>query len=74
VQDAARLVREAQDAGLVPDDHDPTLLAIGVLGAVSQFCHFHRIGRLTMSIDELALFVGQWTIQALAAVPSPAPG
>ena len=74
VQDAARLVREAQDAGLVPDDHDPTLLAIGVLGAVSQFCHFHRIGRLTMSIDELALFVGQWTIQALAAIPSPAAG
>ena len=28
----------------------------------------------TISIDELARFVGQWTIQALAAVPSPAAG
>ena len=74
VHDAARLVREAQAAGLVPDDHDPTLLAIGVLGAVAQFSHFHRTGRLAISIDELALFVGQWTIQALAAVPSPTAG
>ena len=71
VQDAARLVREAQAAGLVPDDHDARLLAIGVLGAVAQFSHYHRTGRLKLSIDELATFVGQWTIQALAAVPSP---
>jgi AcrR family transcriptional regulator len=71
VQDAARLVREAQQAGLVPEDHDPTLLAIGVLGAVSQFSHYHRAGRVKLSIDELAEFVGQWTVQALAAVPSP---
>ena len=74
VHDAARLVREAQAAGLVPDDHDPTLLAIGVLGAVAQFSHFHRTGRLAISIDELARFVGQWTIQAVAAVPSPTAG
>ncbi len=66
-----RLVREAQRAGLVPEDHDPTLLAIGVLGAVSQFSHYHRTGRVKLSIDELAEFVGQWTVQALAAVPSP---
>jgi AcrR family transcriptional regulator len=71
VQDAARLVREAQQAGLVPEDHDPTLLAIGVLGAVAQFSHYHRTGRAKLSIDELAEFVGQWTVQALAAVPSP---
>ena len=73
VEDAARLVREAQAAGLVPDDHDPALLAVGVLGAVAQFSHHHRTGRITLPIDELASFVGQWTIQALAAVPSPAP-
>jgi AcrR family transcriptional regulator len=73
VQDAARIVRQAQAAGLVPDDHDATLLAIGVLGAVSQFSHYHRTGRLKLSIDELAAFVVHWTIQALAAVPRPAP-
>jgi AcrR family transcriptional regulator len=70
VRDAARIIREAQDAGLVPDEHDPNLLAIGVLGAVAQFSHYHRNGRLQLSIDELAHFVGQWTIQAVAAVPT----
>src|SRR4029450_10560137 len=74
VHDAARLVPEAQSAGLVPDDHDPTLLAIGVLGAVAQFSHYHRTGRLPIPIAELARFVGQWTIPALAAVPSPTAG
>ena len=71
VRDAARLVREAQVAGLVPEDHDPTLLAIGVLGAVAQFSHYHRTGRVKLSIDELAEFVALWTIRALAAIPSP---
>ena len=47
VQDAARVVQEAQQEGLVPGDHDPTLLAIGVLGAVSQFSPLppHRTAR-----------------------------
>ena len=71
VGDAARVVAEAQAAGLMPDGDAPELLAIGVLGAVSQFCHFHRTGRIDLSIDELARFVGQWVVQALAAVPSP---
>jgi AcrR family transcriptional regulator len=71
VQDAARVVKEAQAEGLVPDDHDPTLLAIGVLGAVSQFSHYHRTGRLDLPIDELARFVGDWTVNALAGRPSP---
>ena len=71
IQDAARLVRQGQRAGLVPDEHDPTLLAIGMLGAVSQFSHHHRTGRIALSIDDLADFVGQWTVQALGAVPSP---
>ena len=53
VQDAARLVTEAQTGGLVPDEHDPTLLAIGVLGAVAQFSHYHRTGRLKLSIEQV---------------------
>ena len=36
--DVVRLVREAQDAGLVPDG-DPRLYATGVLGSVSSFSH-----------------------------------
>jgi AcrR family transcriptional regulator len=74
VQDAAKVVREAQEQGLVPDEHDPTLLSIGVLGAVSQFSQYHRTGRLDLPVDDLARFVGQWTVQALAAVPSAAVG
>ena len=49
----------------------PHLLAIGVLGAVSQFCHYQRTGRIELPIDELARFVGQWVVQALTAAPSP---
>lgn len=71
VRDAARVVAEAQAAGLMPDADDPELLAIGVLGAVSHFCHFHRTGRIDLPIDELARFVGQWVVQALTAAPSP---
>jgi AcrR family transcriptional regulator len=73
IEDAAKVVREAQRQGLVPDEHDPVLLSIGVLGAVSQFSHYHRTGRLDLPVDDLARFVGQWTLQALAATPSPAP-
>ena len=62
----------AQEAGLIPEDADATLLAIGVLGAVSQFCHYQRTGRIELPIDELARFVGQWVVQALTAAPSPA--
>jgi AcrR family transcriptional regulator len=72
VRDAARVVEEAQADGLIPEDLDPNLLAIGMLGAVSQFCHYHRTGRIELPIDELARFVGQWVVQAVTAAPNPA--
>lgn len=65
VTDTARLVREAQDAGLIRDDHDARLLAIGVHGAVSHFSYFHRSGRIDLSVDELAVFAGEWVVRAL---------
>ena len=67
VADTTRLVAEAQEAGLVPDDHDARLLAIGVHGAVSQFSHFHRSGRIDLPVDELSVFVGEWVVRALTA-------
>ena len=67
VADTSRLVAEAQAAGLVPDDHDARLLAMGVHGAVSHFSHFHRSGRIDLSVDELAVFVGEWVVRALTA-------
>jgi AcrR family transcriptional regulator len=64
--DTALLVKEAQAAGQVPEDRDPQLLALGVVGAVAHFSHFHRSGRIEMSVDALAEFVGEWVNAALA--------
>jgi AcrR family transcriptional regulator len=72
VRDAAKVVEEAQADGLIREDLDSNLLAIGVLGAVSQFCHYHRTGRVDLPIEDLAHFVGQWVVQAVTAAPSPA--
>lgn len=72
--DVRRLVQDAQAAGLVPDA-DPAFYAVGVMGAVSSFSHAHRMGRLTMPIDELANFVGDWITRALTGrAPVPATG
>jgi AcrR family transcriptional regulator len=61
-----RLVKEAQAAGLVDDGADPALLALGVVGSVAYFSHFHRSGRATLSVDDLATFVGSWVERAVA--------
>ena len=74
VDDTTRLVVEAQSSGLIADDHPARLLAIGVHGAVSQFSHFHRSGRIDLPVDELAVFVGEWVVRALTAeVPAALP-
>jgi AcrR family transcriptional regulator len=67
--DTTRLVEEAQATGLVPDDRPARLLALGVLGAVSHFSHFLRTGRIDLTVDELADFVGDWVARALIAEP-----
>lgn len=65
-RDVRALVVEAIDAGQVPD-HDPTLVAIGVMGAVSSFTNAWRNGLLDLDADALARFVGQWTVAAVCA-------
>jgi AcrR family transcriptional regulator len=67
--DVRVLVRAAQREGSVPD-HDATLLALGVLGAVSSFSHAWRNGHIELEADELASFVGEWVTRALTA-PTP---
>ena len=64
--DTALLIKEAQAAGQVPEDRDPQLLALGVVGAVAHFSHFHRSGRIEMGVDALAAFVGEWVTAAIA--------
>jgi AcrR family transcriptional regulator len=66
VDDVLVMVTQAQREGLVPEHLDPTLLALGVHGAVAQFCHFHRTGRVTCDVDELGEFVADWVVRAMA--------
>jgi AcrR family transcriptional regulator len=70
--DVTRLIEAAQRDGLLADG-EPSFYVVGVLGAVSSFSHAHRMGRLTMPIDDLAHLVGDWVMQALtgrAAAPT----
>jgi AcrR family transcriptional regulator len=64
--DVLALIEEAKEAGLVSMDADSGLLALGIVGSVAHFSHFHRTGRISVDTDELARFVGLWVVQALA--------
>lgn len=68
LRDVRALVVEAIGSGLLPD-HDPTLVAIGVAGAVSSFTNAWRNGSLEVDADELARFVGGWTVAAARGEP-----
>ena len=66
LDDVRRLVAQGQRDGTITDG-DAHLLAIGVLGAVSSFSNSYRSERLdsTLTVDELARFVGRWVASAL---------
>jgi len=64
--DTRHLIETGIRRGAIRDD-DPELLALGVVGAVGYYGHFHRSGRTTMAIDELAHFVGRFVVCSLAA-------
>lgn len=67
LDDIRRLIVEGQQRGEIIDD-DPSLLAVGVLGAVSSFSNSFRNGRLdpAMTVDELAQFVRRWVTSAIS--------
>ena len=71
VDDVLVMMKEAQSEGLVPEHFDPTLLALGVHGAVAQYCHFHRTGRIQCGVEELSQFVADWVVRAVAGEPLP---
>ena len=48
-------------------EEDPEVAAYGVVGTVGYYGHFHRTGRLDLSPDELAAFVGRFVVCALAS-------
>lgn len=68
-RDVRALLDRARSEGLVPDA-DPTLMSIGVIGAVSSFTNAWRNGTLDVDADELADFVGRWVGAALTATPA----
>jgi len=43
------------------------LLALGVVGSVGHFSHFHRTGRIDLPLSELAAFVARYVVHSVAA-------
>jgi AcrR family transcriptional regulator len=66
VRDMVRIIEAGQADGTVRED-DSTLLAIGVVGAVGQFSHFHRTGRIDKPLPELAGFVARYVVHSVAS-------
>lgn len=65
IADVRSLILAGQRQGGIVDE-DPTLLALGVVGAVGYYSHYHRTGRLDVPIDELATYVGASVARTLA--------
>jgi AcrR family transcriptional regulator len=64
--DTLAVIRAGQEEGTIRDE-DPRLLALGVVGAVGHYSHFHRTGRISMPLPELAAFVGRFVVHSVAA-------
>ena len=66
INDTAALIRQGIADGSVRDD-DPQLLALGVVGAVGYYSHFHRTSRIGLDVVSLGQFVGRFIVCSLAA-------
>ena len=42
-------------------------MALGVVGSVGHFSHFHRTGRISVPLAELAAFVARYVVHSVAA-------
>ena len=62
-----RAIIEAGQADGTVREEPPDLLALGVVGAVGHFSHFHRTGRISVALPELAAFVARWVVESVAA-------
>jgi AcrR family transcriptional regulator len=67
LRDVEAIIRAGQSDGTVTQDDDAGLLALAVVGAVGQFSHFHRTGRVEMDVDELAAYVARLVVRILTA-------
>jgi AcrR family transcriptional regulator len=66
VGDVLAIIRAGQADGTIRDE-DPKLLAVGVVGTVGQYSHFHRTGRIALPLPDLAAYVGRFVTHAVAA-------
>ena len=66
IDDMVRIIEMGQANGTIRED-DPELLALGVVGSVGHFSHFHRTGRITMDLTELGTFVARYVVHSVAA-------
>ncbi len=64
IADVRSIIVAGQRSGTIVDE-DPNLLALGVVGAVGFYSHYHRTGRLDVPIDELATYVGASVVRTL---------
>lgn len=65
IADVRTMIEAGQQDGSIVDE-DPTLLALGVVGSVGYYSHYHRTGRLGVEVDELARFVAASVVRTLA--------
>jgi hypothetical protein len=66
INDMVRIVEAGQADGTIREE-DPTLLALGVVGSVGHFSHFHRTGRINVPLPELAAFVARYVVHSVAS-------
>ena len=67
LQDISVLILDGQRDGTVTQDEPAELLALAVVGTVGQFSHFHRTGRIDLSLTELAGYVARLVARMLTA-------
>jgi AcrR family transcriptional regulator len=68
--DAARALREAQEAGAVRPDESPQIMAVGNSGVVNNAVLMHVTGLLPGTVDEVAHGAGRYVLYAVAADPA----
>jgi len=67
LRDVKALIVIGQDDGTVTKEDDAELMALAVVGAVGQFSHFHRTGRVDLTLDDLAGYVARLVTRILTA-------
>jgi AcrR family transcriptional regulator len=67
LHDVAQIIVEGQADGTVTTDDPADLLALAAVGTVGQFSHFHRTGRLDLSLEELSGYVARLVARMLTA-------